>query len=140
MVRTKAQARRTLIALSDPCSNDSHPEVSFNPYPSSDFFFWGDLVRTTSMTTPTISQLVVRDPPTSGVLGTPDDYWADTKYYFVRKSLFIEQTWYYRSLKYSYEHRHSHSKPGPYNKIEFDYTFSGLVIGKAPYPLKEKFA
>lgn len=98
------------------------------------------MAKGTSTSTPSISDLVERDPPIGGVLSTPDDFWIDTKYYFIRKSRAVEQTWYYRSLKYSYEHRHPNGKPGPYNKAEFDRVFGGLVIGKSPYPLKEKFS
>lgn len=86
--------------------------------------------KTTSTYSLAITQLVVRDPPIDGVLSTPDDYCIDTIYFFVRKSLSLDQTWYYRSLKYSHEHRHPNGKPGPFDKDEFEQAFGGMVIGK----------
>lgn len=49
-------------------------------------------------------------------------------------------TFYYRSLRYSYENRHEAGMPEPYDKAKFDRAFSRMGISKAPHTLKDKFA
>lgn len=136
MVWTKARARRPLISLSDPCSSGSNPGPSSSPYS----LFLGEIVKNMSTSKITVNQLAIRDPPTGGVFSTFDDFWVNTKYFFVKKSPSINQTFYCMSLRYSYKNRHEAGRPGPYDKSDFDRAFSRMVIGKSPYHLKDKFS
>lgn len=97
-------------------------------------------MKNTSTSKITVNQLAIRDPPTGGVFSTFDDFWVNTKYFFVKKSPSINQTFYCRSLRYSYKNRHEAGRPGPYDKSDFDRAFSRMVIGKSPYHLKDKFS
>lgn len=132
MVRTKVRARRVLVSLSDPCISSDPEYISYSP----NSFFWGKTAKNSSTSNPVITQLTVRNPPTGGVLSTPDDFLIDTEYYFVRKSLSVDQKWYYRSLRYSYENRHPHGKLGRFSKV----AFSDMTMGNPPFSLKDRFA
>lgn len=72
-----------MTSLSYPCCSDSNPDLVSNPDLLVDYFFWVEMVKTTSTFSPAVTQLVVPDPPTRGVLSTPNDFWIDTEYYFV---------------------------------------------------------
>lgn len=80
MVRTKARARRPPTSLSDPYCNDNAPDLISNLDTLLDSFFWGEMVKNTSNSSLTVTQLVVRDHPTGGVLSTSDDFWIDNEY------------------------------------------------------------
>lgn len=139
MVYTKARARRPFIALSDPCSSDNTSQVGTNLGSSVGKHFCSEMGKTISTSSPVVTKLAVRSPPTGGVLSTPDDFGIDTEYYFVRKSLSVDPKWYYRSLKYSYENRHPHRKPGCFDKVAFDRAFGNMTMGNAPFFLKDRF-
>lgn len=74
MVRTKAQAKRPMTYLADPCSSGSSFDQGYNP----GSLFGGEMGKSTPLEMP-LTQLVVRDPPTGGTLSTPDGYWIRHK-------------------------------------------------------------
>ncbi|KAK1365436.1 hypothetical protein POM88_040997 [Heracleum sosnowskyi] len=137
MVRTKARARRVLIPLSDP-SNCSESSPSSNPEIIE--LYWCRMAKKKKQSGPLVTQLFVHEPPRGGVLSTPDGYWSDTSYFFVKKDPAIEEEFYYRDFSICYRSRQEFGHPGPYNESEFDAAFSKMGISEAPYPLKEKFA
>lgn len=98
------------------------------------------MVKASSNSTPVISRLEIRNAQAGGVLITPDDLLIDTEYYFVRKDPSVDQTFYNRSLGFSYEHSHPEGRPRLYNKEEADQVYAGMGISKAPYSLKDKFS
>ena len=138
MVRTKARAKR-LSVYSDPCSSNSDPDLVFKPATSSDIF-WGTMVKDTSTSTSAVVRLDVRDPSPGNVLSTPDGLWVETEYYFVKKDPSLDPRFYYRDLSFGYERRRERCLSESYDKVKADRAFSGMIVGKAPYPLKEKFA
>lgn len=74
MVRTKARSRRPFIALSDPCSSGSNPDISRNPDSGVSDLIWGRMVKTSLTSNHVITRLEVWDPPTGSVLSTPDGF------------------------------------------------------------------
>ncbi|KAK1392112.1 hypothetical protein POM88_011168 [Heracleum sosnowskyi] len=89
---------------------------------------------------PLVTRLFVHEPSRGGVLSTPDGFWSDTSYFFVKKDPDIEQSFYYRDLSSCYRNHQEFGHPGPYDESEFDFAFSQMGISDAPYLLKEKFS
>ncbi|KAK1397106.1 hypothetical protein POM88_006969 [Heracleum sosnowskyi] len=134
MVRIKRRANRVLIPDSEPSTSSQNSDSGILEVVD---LHWCIMAKKKKISV--ITQLNTNVLADRGSLITPDGYWVDSEFMFVRKDPDEDMSRVYRSLSYSYRHRHENGDPGPYDKTAMDAVFADTIIGEPLPLLKESF-
>lgn len=141
MVRIKHWAKKgkppsnPLVIISDSSSGS----ISFICKPPSVVDLdWCQMAKKKKSDQQVVTRIYTKDQGSGQSCVTPDGYWVDSKYMFLRRYE-VDETFFYRDHNFSYKHRQPEGIPEPYDQARLDATFSGMVLSEVPYPLANKY-